>query len=491
MLLKSTGRLSTFVLVYFTVHVGNGHQWLPSECRVGLSTTDCASGGTCECFRACERLYAFWGPAYCHNVSHPRTFKELLSSPRLGYTYERPLAPGGHNVHETNENRFNTVYHPQAHELYGEPERCSFNGWWQNNKCSCFCDWEGSRCETRVLHRDDSLFDIPSNRTATSSPSVYVYSLPPGLNRYRPRVAMDRNTPYEFLRRLKMSTHLTSDASTADLFFIPVSAMGVVSHGVPLLAIRYVQETFPYLNASIRAGIKNHFVIFPWDFGGSWITGYTEMQHVRAVSHWGLTTRSTVYVNDCSLCGPSVRHRNTDLVIPDTMEHNFKFQQSSKKPRTTFLFFSGSRSHPIRSYFFDSQMASEAGVLFAERMTDLAFEMDRSVFCLAPPGAGFTTRAVLAVVRGCIPVLVGDDILQAFEGYIEPDWPEFSVRIPENDKGNTTTRLHSIPKQTIEKMQNNLRNVKTKFVWDESSVTDAFHVTLASLTLMSSDFDVF
>ena len=474
-----------FIVLSATYWRVSSHPWLPQACRVGpFHITDCASGGTCECFRACERLYAFWGPAYCHNVSRPSTFTELLAGPRIEYMFERPLAPGGHNVYETNENRVGSVYHPQAHEMYSEPERCKFNGWWQNNQCSCFCDWEGPSCETRVIHNDDSLFDIPSNRTASRRPYVYVYSLPPGTNRHRPRVAMDRNTPYEFLRRLKMSPHLTSDASTADLFFIPVSAMGVISHGVPLLAIRYVQETFPYLNVSIRANVKNHFIIFPWDFGGSWITGYPEMQHVRAVSHWGLTTRSKMYVNDCPLCGASVRD-TYDTVIPDTMEHNFKFQHSSKEPRTTFLFFSGSRSHPIRSYYFDSPMASETGVLFAERMTDLAREMDRSVFCLAPPGAGFTTRAVLAVIRGCIPVLVGDDILQPFEGHIEPNWPEFSIRIPEHEKDNTIKTLRKIPKKNIEKMQKHLETIKEKFIWDESSSTDAFYVTLASLQVPS------
>ena len=367
------GLISAFVVF------AHAHKHVPDACRVGLHTTDCASGGTCECFRACERMHWFSGPSYCHNVSLPDTFTELLNAPAVSYLYERPVASGGFNIGETNDGRGGTG-EPHAWETYKAPESCNYNGWVVNGQCSCFFDWEGATCDVRV-RRDQVCLgapcencvegvceDPPRARNATRSPAVYVYPLPPGFNQLRPRIAMERNLPYEFWRRLSRSEHETTDPANADLFFVPVSAMGVVSHGVVLLALRYVAETWPYFNASSGA---NHVVLCPWDFGCSWLSGYPEVARVRFVTHWGLTKKSSVYANDCLLCGPSYVP-SKDIVAPDMMEGVFKFAAPQTVPRTTLLFFSGSQSTILRTRIFQSTLRSQPGANCSPKPTKLA-----------------------------------------------------------------------------------------------------------------------
>jgi len=69
-----------FFLLLSAVKRGGGHPLLPHVCRVGVAATDCTAVGSCECYRACERMYALSGhQAYCHNTSGtPSSWHELL-----------------------------------------------------------------------------------------------------------------------------------------------------------------------------------------------------------------------------------------------------------------------------------------------------------------------------------------------------------------------------------------------------------------------------
>ena len=41
---------------------------------------------------------------------------------------------------------------------------------------------------------------------------------------------------------------------------------------------------------------------------------------------------------------------------------------------------------------------------------DMFGEMGRSLFCLAPSGSGFGNRLKLAIMAGCIPIVVQDQV---------------------------------------------------------------------------------
>ena len=113
--------------------------------------------------------------------------------------------------------------------------------------------------------------------------------------------------------------------------------------------------------------------------------------------------------------------------------------------------------------------------------------MRRSVFCIGTPGAGYGTRAVLAVLMGCIPVLLGDDVEQAFAEQV--DWSQFSVRVAEADVSRIVDTVAAVPPAAVAAMQAALACAWRFFTWtslwgalaDEDGSSDAFEVLMWTL----------
>jgi hypothetical protein len=173
--------------------------------------------------------------------------------------------------------------------------------------------------------------------------------------------------------------------------------MGSISHGIIPLAVRYVAERWPYFNASKG---RDHIVIAPWDFGASWVSAFPGLERLRFVSHWGLRERDNRYANGdkmpgCPFCGPSYVP-GKDFVIPSMLESLPAHKPPSGTPRNTLIFFSGSPTSALREALLKvgEQYAGNASIRIVRSTdTDLAVEMDRSRFCVSPPGAGYGTRA--------------------------------------------------------------------------------------------------
>ena len=429
------------------------------------------------------------------------------SAPKLVYSWERPVPAGGWNVHEVNDpGTAGQPYRGQAD--LGEPEACMFHGIRApGGGCNCFIDWaEGDGCKDRrdwaatqpclggpcgncsmgVCHSPaaETMPAVPKLR-----PLVYVYDLPLGFNQLRPRIALGRNTPYLFWKRLATSGYVTTNASEADYFFVPVSAMGVISHGVILLALRHVAETWPYFNASRG---RDHLVIAPWDFGASWVSGYPVTERVRFMSHWGLTEKDSRYANGptCAMCGPSYVP-GKDFVVPDMLESNFAHQPPSNVERTTLIYFSGAPTCKLREQLLalGEEVNRSDVVIVRGAARNMAQEMDASRFCLAPPGAGYGTRASLAVTRGCIPVLLGDNIAPVYDGYL--DWKTYALRIAEADIPRVVAIIEAVPLEEEKRLRDAGAALKTAFRWgtlgDEPG--DAFHTSMAYL-LKYKDWDL-
>lgn len=69
----------------------------------------------------------------------------------------------------------------------------------------------------------------------------------------------------------------------------------------------------------------------------------------------------------------------------------------------------------------------QVGCVFVHLRQDIS----RAQFCLAPTGAGWGIRVVEEVTRGCIPVIIQDNVTQAFEEILP--YAKFSVRVSEAD----------------------------------------------------------
>ena len=88
-------------------------------------------------------------------------------------------------------------------------------------------------------------------------------------------------------------------------------------------------------------------------------------------------------------------------------------------------------------------------------------DMQRAVFCLCPLGwAPWSPRLVEAVVFGCIPVIIADDIVLPFADAIP--WEQISVFVAERDVPRLDSILTSIPLQDILRKQRLLAGASVK-----------------------------
>jgi hypothetical protein len=111
---------------------------------------------------------------------------------------------------------------------------------------------------------------------------------------------------------------------------------------------------------------------------------------------------------------------------------------------------------------------------------NLAYEMDRARFCLVLPGAGYTTRGTLAVMRGCVPVLVGDNIAQPFGDLY--DYTQFSVSVPESNVHNMLHVLEAVTEETQSAMRAQLAELAPRLMWEEGDAQGgAFETTMRAL----------
>jgi len=481
------------------------------ECVVGDGATDCYLPGTCDCLAACEREHRLYGEVnFCYNVSLPRSWEELLAAPTYTYVWQRPLLEGAGNAPESNARwkTFGAVTpHPNDAIIAGN---CTGHGFQRVSesepRCSCFerytwssgaattCDLEVSppgclgppcaQCEDGVCLR----YERSEGVRGAVRPFVYVYNLPPGFNALRQhgRGTDDGDPAYSWWRWLGNSPHLTTDASEADYFFLPVTpfARPTMSHGALLLALRHVMETQPYFNAS--AG-RDHLLMCPWDFGCTWIAGYPGFQNVRYLTLWGMKVRDKRYSSSCELCGVPYTP-GKDVVIPDWKENDFKATPHHDSLRSVLLFFWGTTTSEVRAAVFRQPWRDAPGVLVGGDKPDgphlrpLDVEMDAARFCLVLPGAGYTTRGTLAILRGCIPVLVGDNIAQPFHTVL--DYSHFSISVPESDLPRMMDILAAVSFEEERRMRGALRAVARHFFWNETDPFSAYGTTMQALAKM-------
>lgn len=110
-------------------------------------------------------------------------------------------------------------------------------------------------------------------------------------------------------------------------------------------------------------------------------------------------------------------------------------------------------------------------------------DMQRAVFCLCPLGwAPWSPRLVEAVIFGCIPVIIADDIVLPFADAIP--WEEIGVFVAEKDVPNLDTILISIPVDVILRKQRLLANPSMNQAMlfpQPAQPGDAFHQVLNGL----------
>lgn len=118
-----------------------------------------------------------------------------------------------------------------------------------------------------------------------------------------------------------------------------------------------------------------------------------------------------------------------------------------------------------------------------EHPTTYYEDMQRAVFCLCPLGwAPWSPRLVEAVIFGCIPVIIADDIVLPFADAIP--WEDIGVFVAEKDVPKLDTILTSLPIDEILRKQRLLANPSMKQAMlfpQPAQARDAFHQILNGL----------
>lgn len=187
-----------------------------------------------------------------------------------------------------------------------------------------------------------------------------------------------------------------------------------------------------------------------------------------------------------------------DVVIPG-LEPDAQFTSGSLResnpgsPRDIFAYFRGTiRNKGGHSYSrgiridMEQRLRGVPDVVFTEETPACSRdcyrkEMRRSQFCLCPRGwSPWTLRAYQAMMAGCVPVILADEIELPYENVL--DWSKLSVKIPERDAGRVLEILRAIPGKVVEAKRAAIDKVWRSVAWlDPPHPEDAFHAVLGEI----------
>ncbi|KAG2488200.1 hypothetical protein HYH03_013194 [Edaphochlamys debaryana] len=328
------------------------------------------------------------------------------------------------------------------------------------------------------------------------------------------------------------SAHRTYDPEEADYFYVPIMWACLFDvygwnpvprwpadvHGArPYAAAMMQRLTAEWLNASFpwyaRRGGRDHIWLTSTDEGaccvwkavwpGIFLThwGRTEMPHMPNTQYHADYYSHSIWhkehpgewLDQTSKAHPCFDPKK-DLVIPAFKRtahfRNSPYLGAEQQPRDIFLFFRGDlRLNPgqdpeckysrcIRQRLFnlstENDWPKRFNVILGDTHAihgDYSELLAKSLFCLVPPGDGWSPRMEDAVLHGCIPVIIMDQVQVVYESIL--DVPSFSVRVAEKDLASVIDILKAVPQDKIKSMQDNLAKVWMRYRWLGTTMADA------------------
>eukprot|EP00798_Chlamydomonas_sp_ICE-L_P001799 gene1799-33219_t len=324
-----------------------------------------------------------------------------------------------------------------------------------------------------------------------------------------------------FHEMLMASPHRTFEPAEADFFYVPIyvtcyfwPTLGFADmpfwystrsyprpmHGANMMneALGWIKTQFPFWN---KTGGKDHIWLTTADEGACWMP--TEIFNNSIIlTHWGRLepnhTSGTAFNRDNYdesffqpiyqpedwrnlIKGHACYDPNKDLVIPSLKppSHYSSSPLMGAEPlhRDILLFFRGDIGGGHRTAKYSRGIRQKVYGLSLEenwRQKDKILiggshelpgeyteYLARSIFCLVAPGDGWSARAEDAVLHGCIPLVIMDNVHAVFESIL--DWDTFSLRINEASIPHIPKILKSISSHQISRMQRRLAQVWHRF----------------------------
>ncbi|EFJ44781.1 acetylglucosaminyltransferase [Volvox carteri f. nagariensis] len=299
-----------------------------------------------------------------------------------------------------------------------------------------------------------SLSPYPTRRQPPKCPQPYIGFF----SRFNIR-RLDRPLHLLFWQRLMSAGIRTVDGDEADYYFIPVNTRTELAPGMVEWVLSYIRRTYPWWS---KDNGNRHLIIHTGDMGIADLPAdmrsrlKSAFSNITWLTHWGIYQYHPV-----AKWYPAHRP-GKDVVLP-VMVTTQGFHLSPLNPRVeararrrnqtmarsgTFFFagrICGDRKPPDPATGDCSRTRPDysGGV----RQLDISSHK----FCLAPLGGGHGKRQVLVSLMGCVPVLIGNGVLQPFEPEI--DWSRFSVSVPEADIPDLPRILANISDQRVADMQ--------------------------------------
>ncbi|GAX80495.1 hypothetical protein CEUSTIGMA_g7933.t1 [Chlamydomonas eustigma] len=320
---------------------------------------------------------------------------------------------------------------------------------------------------------------------------------------------------------LLQSKHRTFDPEKADYFYVPVYYTCLIhpiysqadmpwypgplklrclqASNLLLKLKRYIEATYPYWN---RSQGKDHIWLALHDEGACWFP--TEIYENSVIlTHWGRTDldhqSNTAYSRDnysMPLSHPEWMPEDwrkihqghacftpgKDLVLP-SFKWPAHYQHSpligaTPMKRDILLFFKGdvglrreawySRGIRQRLHRLSQQQGWRTKyniwIGASEEIGDgYSVFLARSKFCLVAPGDGWSSRAEDAMLHGCIPVIIMDEVQTIYETLL--NWPSFSIRMNERDLDKLPEILLSVSGEKVAKMHRSITRVWNRFAY--------------------------
>lgn len=333
---------------------------------------------------------------------------------------------------------------------------------------------------------------------------IYVYKLPTifnedqiRLNAHKPPKIRDPNCTANFysaeysLHRFLLSSHYrTLDPWEADFFYVPAYSCCFLINNHPnnltktaifhQKLLRHIRNDYPYFNLSQG---RDHIWAFTQGFGAKMFGDWRQINNGIFLVHNGQFTLDEF-----------TPHK--DITIPpDLTGYNFpsvyEISPSQRPERKWLGHFGGTvlsinltdergshYSRGVRQYIKKHFSNDPSFRITGTRVTSYIDDMMSSKFCLCPEGwHAWNPRPYQAVLLGCIPVLLSEEIELAFEDMI--DYSKFMVRVHPQDVSKLKTVLAAVSDYEVEGMRREMEKVWRLFSYSKQGL--ALHMIMKAL----------